>query len=156
MSYNNLGALQRDAGLGAEAEASSQKAIDLSERLSREHPEVPRYRSGLARALGNWSYTQLFAGHPQAAIVAAQRALDIDPSHVWMRATLAHGYLLDNQYAKALAIYTEYKDQKEMFIDKTFDEEVLEDFQKLRAKGISHPDMAKIEQLLRPSPPQRK
>lgn len=64
---------------------------------------------------------------------------------------LAHGYLFDNQYAKALAIYTENKDVKLPHKGKTFAETVLADFEELQAKGIDHPDMAKIEPLLRGS-----
>ncbi|MFO1372790.1 MAG: hypothetical protein U1F42_10500, partial [Candidatus Competibacteraceae bacterium] len=120
----------------------------LQERLAREHPEVPAYRNGLAESLGNLAYTELFARRPREAIAAASRSLKIDPSQVWIRTNLAHGYLFDNQYEKALAIYTENKDIK-LTDGRTFAEAVLADFKELRAKGLDHPNMAKIERLLR-------
>lgn|GEM_PF-4634421 len=40
-----------------------------------------------------------------------------------------------------------------IFGGKTFAEFVLEDFKQFRAKGITHPDMAKIEKLLREGKP---
>ncbi len=116
--------------------------------LAREHPEAPAYRNDLAGSYGSLAYTELFARHPQEAIAAAHRGLEVDPTQVWIRTNLAHGYLFDNQYAKALAIYTENQDVK-LPDGRTFAEAVLADFQELRAKGIDHPDMAKIERLLR-------
>lgn len=140
-AYNNLGRI-------AEARDAYEKAVATWERLAREDPDGTTHGSSLAGSLGNLAWTELFLGHPRAAITAAQRGLERDPSQVWIRTNLVHGYLLDNQYTKALAIYNEYKDQK-MSSGKTFGETVLEDFKELRAKGIEHLDMAKIEGLLR-------
>lgn len=122
--------------------------LDLRERLARAHPEVPAYQSDLAGSYGSLAWVELVARRPREAIATASRGLEIDPNRAWIRTNLAHGYLFDNQYAKALAIYTENKDVK-LPDGRTFAEAVLADFKKLRAKGLDHPDMAKIEQLLK-------
>jgi len=96
----------------------------------------------------NLAWAELFSRHPQEAIAAANRGLGADPNQVAIRTNLAHGYLFDNQYEKALAIYTENKDAK-LADGRTFAEAVLADFKEFRTKGISHPDMEKIENLLR-------
>lgn len=148
MSHHNLGNLLADGGDVAGARAAYQKALELRERLVQAHPEAPDYQSNLAVSHGTLAWFELFARHPQEAIAAANRGLEADSNQVWIRTNLAHGYLFDNQYEKALAIYTENKDVK-LGDGRTFAEAVLADFKELRAKGLDHPDMAKIEQLLR-------
>jgi len=149
-SYTDLGHLLRDMDDAVGARAAYQKAVDLLEPLVRNYPAVSKYQSALAESYGNLAWLELFARRPQDAIAAARRGLEIDPTRVWIRINLAHGYLFDSQYAKALAIYTENQDVK-LPDGKTFAEAVRADFQKLRAKGIDHPDLAKIEHLLRRS-----
>jgi hypothetical protein len=60
----------------------------------------------------------------------------------------AHGYLLSGQFEKAEAIYRQHAREKTND-RQTFAEAVLDDFAKLRQRGIDHPDMKKIEKLLR-------
>ena len=76
--------------------------------------------------------------------------LAIDPNLTWITTNLTHGYLFDHQYEKAKILYLENKDIK-VNDKQTFAEAVLDDFRKFRQKGLTHPDMEKIEQLLRPS-----
>ena len=65
-----------------------------------------------------------------------------------IKTNLAHGYLFDNQFEKAKAIYLENKDAKLRDDEQTFTEEVLDDFRQFRGAGLTHPDMEKIEALL--------
>ena len=149
-SYNNLGTWRLDNGDTAGAHKLSQQAVEIGEDLSRKHPDIPEYKKALAGTLGNLALTELFAHHPKEAIAAATRALELDPSQTWIKTNLAHGLLFDGQYAKALAIYTENKDVKlPNQGNQTFAAIVLDDFRQFRAKGITHPDMDKIEKRLR-------
>ena len=52
---------------------------------------------------------------------------------------LPGGYLFDNRFDKAKAIYLENKDYKQS---------VLDDFKEFQEAGIKHPDMQKIKALL--------
>ena len=61
---------------------------------------------------------------------------------------LAHGYLFDNQFDKAKAIYLENKDAKLHDGKRTFSQAVLDDFKEFQDAGITHPDMEKIKALL--------
>ena len=140
--------MRQAGGDAAGARAAYQQVVELCERLTREFPDHAEYRALWAGVEGGLAWIELFARRPREAIAAASRGLEIDPNQVWIRTNLAHGYLFDNQYAKALASYTENKDVK-LPDGRTFAEAVLADFKKLRAKGLDHPDMAKIEQLLK-------
>jgi len=60
---------------------------------------------------------------------------------------LAHGYLFDNQFEKAKAIYLENKDAK-LHDGRAFSQAVLDDFKEFEEAGITHPDMEKIKPLL--------
>lgn len=51
----------------------------------------------------------------------------------------------------AKAIYLKYKDVK-VPGDQTYAEAVLDDFRRFREQGVTHPDMEKIERLLKKSP----
>jgi tetratricopeptide (TPR) repeat protein len=92
---------------------------------------------------------QLYNRKPREAIAASLKALELTPENaVLIKTNLAHGYLFDNQFDKAKAIYLENKDAKLSDEQRTFSEAVLDDFKQFRDAGITHPDMEKIEALL--------
>ena len=99
---------------------------------------------------------QLFNRNPGEAIAASLKALRLSPAKAAMiKTNLAHGYLFDNQFDKAKAIYLENKDAKLRDDERTFSQAVLDDFKELEEAGITHPDMEKIRALLKikyPSP----
>ncbi len=64
-----------------------------------------------------------------------------------IKGNLAHGYLFDNQFEKAKALYLENKDAK-LHDGRAFNQAVLDDFKELQEAGITHPDMQKIKALL--------
>ena len=121
------------------------KAIELE-------PKNGRYYSDLA-------WYQLLNRKPTEAIAAARKALELSPKDaLTININLAHGYLFNNQFEKAKAIYLENKDAK-IPDDKangdepgdharTFYQAVLDDFKKLEEAGITHPDMQKVKALL--------
>jgi hypothetical protein len=77
------------------------------------------------------------------------KALELTPDDaVLIKGNLAHGYLFDNQFDKAKAIYLENKDAKLGDDERTFSQAVLNDFKELQDAGITHPDMDKIKALL--------
>ena len=60
----------------------------------------------------NLSFYALFAGEYKQAINAAKMSIALNPSAIDVETNLALGYLLDNQYAKAEAIYKKWKGKK--------------------------------------------
>ena len=64
-----------------------------------------------------------------------------------IKGNLAHGYLFDNQFEKAKAIYLENKDAK-LQDGVAFSQAVLNDFKDFQEAGITHRDTEKIKALL--------
>jgi uncharacterized protein YecT (DUF1311 family) len=96
---------------------------------------------------------QLFNRKPREAIAASLKALELSPDDAaTIRTNLAHGYLFDNQFEKAKAIYLDNKNTKLRDDERTFSQAVLDDFKELEEAGITHPDMEKIKHLLPASP----
>jgi tetratricopeptide (TPR) repeat protein len=91
---------------------------------------------------------QLFNRKPREAIAASLKALELSPDDaVVIKTNLAHGYLFDNQFDKAKAIYLENKNAK-LHDGRAFSQAVLDDFKEFLEAGITHPDMEKIKALL--------
>src|SRR6266567_2305233 len=91
---------------------------------------------------------QLFNRKPRESIAASLKALKLSPDGaVVINGNLAHGYLFDNQFEKAKAIYQQNKDAK-LQDGRTFSQSVLDDFKEFQEAGITHPDMEKIKALL--------
>src|SRR4029077_3525751 len=119
-----------------------QKAIKLD-------PEDGDYYLSLARY-------QLFNRKPRETIAASLKALKLSPdTAVIIKTKLADGYLFDNQFDKAKAIYLENKDAKLRDSERTFSQVVLDDFKEFQEAGITHPDMDKITALLTATPEAR-
>lgn len=112
-----------------------QKAIELD-------PTNGEYDSDLG-------WYQLFNRKPRESIAASLKALELSPDDaVLIKGNLAHGYLLDNQFDKAKALYLEIKDAKLGGDERTLRQAVLDDFKELQDAGVTHPDMEKIKALL--------
>ena len=94
------------------------------------------------------AWYELLYRKPRQAIDASLTALEWSPDNaVTIKTNLAHGYLFDNQFDKAKAIYLENKDAK-LPDERTFSQAVLEDFKELQGAGVTHPDVEKIKALL--------
>jgi hypothetical protein len=72
-----------------------------------------------------------------------------DSSWLVFRAMQAHCFLLQNKYLIAENIYLKYRRQYDERIKMKFSDIVLDDFKKMREENIIHPDMEKIENLLK-------
>jgi hypothetical protein len=95
------------------------------------------------------AWYHLFDRNLREAIAASLKALELSPHNAAMiKVILAHGYLFDNQFDKAKAIYLENKNAKLRDDERTFSQAVLDDFKELPEAGITHPDMEKIKALL--------
>jgi tetratricopeptide (TPR) repeat protein len=137
------------ANLRAEEAAGSNAAVEDTKKAGKLDPKTGDDYLELA-------WNQLFNRKPREAIAASLKALKLSPANAAMiKTNLSHGYLLDNQFDKAKAIYLEKKDAQLPGDQRTFSEVVLDDFSELEKAGISHPDMEKIKALLKfkfPSP----
>jgi len=101
----------------------------------------------LAEAYGIISWNFLFDRQFAKAGEAAQKGIALDPSQEWIKTNLASSFLFTGQWEKAKAIYLELKDKTDN--ERKFREIFLEDLNELEKAGITHPDMAKVRELLK-------
>jgi tetratricopeptide (TPR) repeat protein len=135
VAYDNRGGVLAEKKQYRAAIKDIQKAIELDSKNGEYYLDLGWY--------------QLFNRKPREAIAASLKALELAPDDaVMIKGNLAHGYLFDNQFEKAKAIYLENKDAKIREDKRTFSQAVLDDFKKLEEAGVTHPDMEKIEALL--------
>lgn len=137
------------ANLRAEEAAGGDAAVEGTQKAGELDPKTGDYYLELA-------WNQLLNRKPREAIAASLKALKLSPANAAMiKTNLAHGYLFENQFEKAKAIYLENREAKLRNDQRTFSEVVLDDFIELEKAGITHPDMEKIKALLQikyPSP----
>jgi tetratricopeptide (TPR) repeat protein len=112
-------------------------------------------RLEMGYSLGNLSFYQLFAKDFKGAEQSAREALNptsfekpenYDAEMEWVHTNLALALLYQGKFEEAKAIYLKYKDIA--YGETTYKEAFLSDFKELEAEGITHPDVAKIKQLL--------
>jgi len=139
VAYNDRGRAYAEKSEYDAAIKDIQKAIHLN-------PKAVAYYLNLGSC-------QLFNRNPHEAIATSLKALELSPANaVLINTNLAHGYLFDNQFEKAKAIYLENKD-KNLPDGSGFTQEVLDDFRQFEKAGISHPDVEKIKALLTSNTP---
>jgi tetratricopeptide (TPR) repeat protein len=142
-----LSVIERQAGDTKAELATNTEALTIARDLYQRQPDDTS-RPLLVQALGNRSFALLFDRQYQEAITAAEEALALDPSRVVWATNQAHGYLLSGQFEKARAIYRAHAQDK-VDDQQTFAAAVLDDFAQLRKRGIDHPDMKRIEAMLK-------
>ena len=111
-------------------------------------PRLRFVRKEIANLYGSLATGELLCKRPQRAIAAARTALDLDASPVWNKAVLAHGLLLAGQFDEAKNLYLEIRSVR-LSNGRSLASLVPSYFGELRADRISHPDMGRIEKLLR-------
>ncbi|WP_295386374.1 tetratricopeptide repeat protein [uncultured Thiodictyon sp.] len=138
--------LEDQVGDTKAALATNTEALTIARDLYQRQPDDTS-RALLVLVLGNRSFVLLFDRQYREAIAAAEEALALDPSQIVWATNQAHGYLLSGQFDQAQAIYRVHA--HDQVNDGTFAAAVLDDFAKLRQRGIDHPDMKRIEALLK-------
>ena len=93
------------------------------------------------------SYYALFVGGYDLAIEAVNKTLALEPKALSVETNLALAYLLSNQWEKAKAIYEKWKD-KNWPNGRSCNVSFLKDIEDLETAGISHPDFAKVRQII--------
>jgi tetratricopeptide (TPR) repeat protein len=133
-AWYNRGAARAEKEEYAGAVKDIQKAVDLNGKVGDYYLDLGSF--------------QLFNRKPREAIAAALKALELDPDNATMINTvLATGYLFDNQFEKAKAIYLK-NIPASIQANRSFGEVVLDNFKNLEEAGVTHPDVKKIKELL--------
>ncbi len=138
-----------NAGKSAEANLAHEKALEMS-RLHTEAVRTLEQRlrhttgPATARALGSVSFYALFARRPQDALVAAEQAVELDPSLLWAKTNRAHAHMMlgyadpnrkdEAEITGARLVYLERKG--ETIADGLWETIIVEDFRQFRDHGL--------------------
>ncbi|MFC2080140.1 hypothetical protein ACFLRQ_01560 [Bacteroidota bacterium] len=130
------------------------KVFETGTRILNSYEEDATERKNIALPCSNLSFNLLFEKEFSLALKLIELARQADPSREIIYTNLPLAYLFNDQYEKAMDIYTKWKDKAyESNQDfETFTEVFLTDLDDLESQGITHPDIQKIRTLLNDGP----
>jgi hypothetical protein len=129
------------------------KAVELQAALEQAIEKIEMEKDGkpgpeTASELLGLSWYQLFAKQLQAALETSNRATALAPGKIIFAMNSAHAMMFLGRAEEARALHLKYKGQRIDVLRGLWEEEVLNDFAKLEAAGLTHPQMAAIRAAL--------
>ena len=154
-TLNNLASLHYNLNRYVESEKENDEALEIYRNLYTLEPDT--YLSNIMNTLGSLSYKKLLAKQFDKAALAASEAINLckeknvkEEEYSWIYTNLAHALLFQNKFNDAKNLYLEWKDKTyPQDTTKTFKYYFLQDLDELEKAGITHPDIAKIRELLK-------
>jgi tetratricopeptide (TPR) repeat protein len=143
-----------DAHHYADGAAGYADLVAVRRRLAHLPDASHRDTVNLASALGGQAWALLLAHRPAEALTAANEALRVDPTQLFIRTNQAHALLLTGRYDEAMQIYRTYW-LRPISTDQTFGAAILGDahttgdFRDLAAAGVTDPALARAAADLR-------
>lgn len=129
------------------------KAIIIYEKATLSDNTFSIFLSSIYGSLAwNYLFMKDFSSSEKAALEAInptrfEKPYDYDKKIEWVNTNLALALLYQGKYNEAEKIYTNLKDKP--YKDATYRETFLNDLDELEKAGITHPDVAKIRELLK-------
>lgn len=136
--YNILAHSQAKINLN-EAINSAIESIDILTILINENQEVSK---DLASCQSCLSYLYLLSNQFEKSLEASNNALSNDSTNLFAKKNIAHYQLFSGNFNDAFSIYSEIIQNEEI---KT---EILNNFTELEQAGITHPDIARIKEMI--------
>ncbi|MEM6802813.1 MAG: tetratricopeptide repeat protein [Bacteroidota bacterium] len=125
------------------------KAIKHREEAFAKFPEDKEIQKNLADLYFNVSWYALFAQAFDESELAAQKALSLDSEAEAVVSNLTAALLFQGKYKEALKLYKKWQNQDwpdERYV--SYRKAFLADLEELEKAGITHPDVAKVRELL--------
>jgi len=129
-----------------------EKAISTSEKALNLYSNEKSIRERISMLCSNLSFRLFdFKNQYQNALIGVKLAIKADSVNEYSYTNLPLAFLFNNMYPEAEREYTKWKDVPWTVTKdfKTFKEAFLDDFRDLESRGITHPDIAKIKELLK-------
>ncbi|MCX6256407.1 MAG: tetratricopeptide repeat protein [Bacteroidia bacterium] len=130
------------------AETFFNEGMKSGNELAGKFPNL--YQGWIANTYGNLSFLQIKNKRFALAETSVRKGLLLDSTQQWMITNLASALLFQGKFEEAKKIYMELKDKAfQMDPSKTYKDMFLADFDEFEKAGITHPDVAKIRELLK-------
>jgi WD40 repeat protein len=125
--------------------------IYISDKLIQSDSLSSVIRVGISGICSNLSFFLLQSGKNATALKSVLIAIKADSTNEVEYTNLALAYLLNNEYMKAEKVYSKWKDKPWTNDNsaQTFREVFINDISDMESKGITHPDFAKVKELLK-------
>lgn len=137
------------AGRYAEAVALERESLALLEENPKGLGGSEDWATVHAGHLLSLSWYQLHAKDFAGALATTETGLGRHPDYVLLETNRAHALLHLGRTAEADAVYLRHRGQRmTQHGDALWDDVIRDDFKKLTAAGVGHPDFARIETLL--------
>ena len=148
ISYNKVGDVLVDQGKLDEALKVYRDGLAIRERLAaadRSNTQWQRdFQISIGR-IGGLAYKFVLARNFAIALEAADEAIALAPEKIWLYANRAHALMFLDRVDVARALYLQFRGEKKVQSEKSWETVVLEDFAELRKVGLTHPLMDEIE-----------
>jgi tetratricopeptide (TPR) repeat protein len=128
-----------------------QRLIDLAERTINFYPAGCYERTEISLLLSNLSYKFISSKEFDLSLKLILLSVKSDEKNDYAYTNLPLAYIFNGQYDEAINIYNEWKEKtwSEDSQFKTFKEVFLIDITELESQGVTHPDFAKVKELLK-------
>jgi tetratricopeptide (TPR) repeat protein len=133
------------------AAQSYKAALAITEQLtgnteSEEIKQGGKAGANTAAALGSQAWHALLARAFESALAASERAHTLAPDLVWLESNRAHALMFLNRSHEARALYLAHKGKS--LAGGRWEQVIADDFKQLRAAGLSHTLMPRVEKEL--------
>lgn len=121
------------------------KLIDLHQQLSGYDDEIFNKQESdrqLMRRFNTASFKALFLRRWDESEAWARKVLEIDPDYLYGLGNLANSFLYRGRYNEAIEIYREHWDKDDD--GDSFGSFIVDDFERLKDAGITHPDTKRV------------
>jgi tetratricopeptide (TPR) repeat protein len=149
-AYTKVGDVLVVQGNLAEALKSFRDGLAITARLVAKDESNARWRNDLQfhiSRIGSLAYRFDLVRDFAAGLEATDLAISLAPEKIWLYANRAHALLFLGRVEEARALYLQYRGEKKVEGEKSWEAVVLEDFAELRRGGLTHPLMDEIEML---------
>jgi tetratricopeptide (TPR) repeat protein len=148
VTYNNIGDVLLAQDKLIEALASYRSALAILKALVERDKNIAHWQKGLeytVHRIGGLAHNFILARDFARALEAADQSISVAPNEVWLYTNRAHALMFVGQVDEARALYLQYRGEKKVQGEKSWETVILEDFAELRKAGLTHPLMDEIE-----------
>jgi tetratricopeptide (TPR) repeat protein len=150
-SYLKVGDVLVDQGKLDDALKAYRDGLAIFERLAAADRSNSQWQQDLQRSISNiggLAYNFVLARNFVRALETADQAISLAPDEIWLYTNRAHALMFLGRVDEARTLYLQYRGEKKVQGEKSWETSVLEDFAELRKAGLTHPLMDEIEKRL--------
>jgi tetratricopeptide (TPR) repeat protein len=148
IAYFNIGEVLKVKGELDAALKSYRDSLAIFQRLADSDRSNTPWQNCLQCSIGSMgdlAFDLVLARDFTRALEASDLAISIAPDEIWLHTNRAHALMFLARVDEARALYLQYRGEKNVMEDKSWDTVVLGDFAELRKAGLTHPLMDEIE-----------